>query len=290
MDSAQHRAAEVGVHVDQLARGPSGIADDPVHSAADMTAKEACRFAQNLARNCGYAVFPVGENKPPTRPKSEGGEGWKDGSTDPDRISWLWLRWPGPLIGIVTGEPSGISVLDVDRKCTASVVWWRENYARLLPTRVYETRGGGLHVYFRHIEGIRNTQGKLCKGVDTRGEGGYIVSWYSAGFHCFDHSPPAPWPAWLLDELTRAPIRAEPPHSAKLPNTDRVLAGIVHRVAVATEGERNAVLFWGACRCAERGIRPREIEALLLPAAVGSGLPDIEARRTISSAAGRTAR
>ena len=47
------------------------------------------------------------------------------------------------------------------------------------------------------------------------------------------------------------------------------------------------MLFWAACRCVERGMRQREIEALLIPTAIGTGLSDIEARRTITSAQGR---
>jgi hypothetical protein len=77
---------------------------------------EIMRLAQNLARTCGYAVFPmrlVGNKKLPTRPEKDGGHGFKDATKDPDGIAWLWQHWPGPLIGIATGPASGISVLDV---------------------------------------------------------------------------------------------------------------------------------------------------------------------------------
>jgi hypothetical protein len=63
----------------------------------------------------------------------------------------------------------------------------------------------------------------------------------------------------------------------------------VRRLAEAQEGERNAVLYWCACRLAERGMRHGEIEALLLPIARDIGLADFEARRTIASAMRRTA-
>ena len=244
---------------------------------------EVMRLAQNLARNCGYAVFPVGEDKRPTLKR------WPDlASTDADAIERLWQQHPGPLIEIATGEASGISVLDVDRKHEAAIAWWQENCARLLPTRCFQTRSDGLHLYHQHAPGVRNTQGKICQGVDTRGQGGYVVSWFAARYGCFDNSPPAPWPAWLLEELTRQP---PPPPQAAIPphNDDRAIGGIVRRLVSACEGERNGVLFWAACRCADRGMRRGEIEALLIPAVLAPDFSYIEARRTIGSATGRVA-
>jgi hypothetical protein len=234
-------------------------------------------MAQNLARNCGYAVFPCGANKHPTRPAAEGGEGCKDATTDPECIAWMWRNWPGPLVGIATGAASGISVLDVDRKHPVGIAWWREHCVRLLPTRAYETKSGGLHLYFLHVDGVRNSQGKLCKGIDTRGEGGYILSWFAAGFACHDHSPPAAWPAWVLDELARTPP-APAVVTGEVP-TENAIAGIVRCVATAAEGERNAVLFWGACRLAERGIVQAEAMAVLTPAGRAAGLPPSKFKR-----------
>jgi hypothetical protein len=243
---------------------------------------EACSLAIAFARNCNYAVFPVGEDKRPTL-KRWPGRASKDAGT----IVALWREHPGSLIGIAAGEKSGISVLDIDRKLAASVEWWRRNYTKLLPTRVYETRSGGLHLFYLHADGVRNTQSKVCTGIDTRGEGGFIIAWYAAGFRCFDHSPPAPWPAWLLEELTRAPPRPGRPSYTRPPDNARMLAGIVRRLAIAAEGERNGVLFWAACRCVERGLRRGEIENLLIPIATSIGLPEIEVRGTISSATRR---
>src|SRR5689334_3538050 len=104
-------------------------------------------LATNLARNQGWAVFPVGGNKNPVWPKAKGGSGYKDGSKDPDRIAWLWRHWPGPLIGIATGAMSGVSVLDVDLKHDAALAWWQANEARLPRTRAYRTRSGGIHLH-----------------------------------------------------------------------------------------------------------------------------------------------
>ena len=55
---------------------------------------QVCRVAINLSRNCNFAVFPCRDDKRPTRPEKDGGHGWKDGTTEPDRIAWLWQRCP----------------------------------------------------------------------------------------------------------------------------------------------------------------------------------------------------
>jgi hypothetical protein len=244
--------------------------------------EEACTLAINLARCAGYSVFPCRDDKSPACP-----HGFHDASRDPAAILQLWHRWPGGLIGIATGVASGIWVVDIDVKHPEACTWWRTNHPRLLPTRTYQTRSGGLHLYYRDGDGIGCTTGRICKGIDTRGDGGYVIYWFSSGLTCHDQSPPAPWPAWLRDALTPPPRPAVAPLHRTHP--EHAVAGIVRRVAEARNGERNTLLFWAACRLLERGMHLRDVEALLLPAAVNIGLTEFEARRTINSAQGRNA-
>jgi hypothetical protein len=248
----------------------------------NATTDEGCRLAINLARCAGYAVFPCRNDKRPACP-----HGFKQAAHEPAAIAELWRRWPGPLIGIATGPQSGIVVLDCDRKHAEAVIWWQRNHHRLLPTRVYQTRSGGLHLYFRDCAGVSNTQGKLCRGIDTRGEGGYVISWFAAGLECLDHTPPQPFPDWLFHALTYRP--PAPLSAARSINPDRAIDGVLRRLAEAQEGERNGMLFWAACRLTEHRIGRAETEALLLPIARGIGLTDHEARATIKSAMGRNA-
>ena len=128
-----------------------------------------------------------------------------------------------------------------------------------------------------------NSQGKICRGIDTRGDGGYVVAWFAAGFGCFDQMPPRPWPSWLLEDLTRQPI-PRPASAARTSNSNRQIAGITRRLSAAREGERNAVLYWAACRCASRGMLQSQVESLLGPIASSIGLHEREAQRTIASA------
>jgi hypothetical protein len=166
---------------------------------------DTCHLAQNLARNCGWHVFPCREeNKHPCTP-----HGFKDASSNPAKIADLWRRFPGGLVGIATGELSGISVLDIDVKYDTARAWWRQHEHLLPITRAYRTRRGGLHLYFRHASGVRNVEGKP-EGIDVRGQGGYVISWWCAGFECLDHEQPHPWPHWLTSYFWPAKPAATP--------------------------------------------------------------------------------
>jgi hypothetical protein len=117
---------------------------------------EVSRLAINLARNAGYTVFPCRGDKSPACP-----HGFHDASRDPALILQLWHRWPGELIGVATGAASQLWVLDIDQKHHAAWEWWQTNHHRLLPTRVYATRSGGLHLYFRDGDGICCTTSRI---------------------------------------------------------------------------------------------------------------------------------
>src|ERR1051326_7103409 len=125
-------------------------------------------------------IFPCYANK---RPACE--HGFHDATTEPHRIAELWNGRTGVLIGVPTGEASGISVIDVDRH------WPGES--ELPPTRVHETKSGGRHYIFRHRPGLRCSQGLIASGVDVRASGGYVIWWPAAGFGIED-KPIADWP------------------------------------------------------------------------------------------------
>jgi hypothetical protein len=246
------------------------------------SADDALTIGTNVAARYGWAVFPCRLDKRPACP-----HGFKDATRDPPEIEALWRRYPGPLVGIATGAVSGIWVLDVDVKHQEAVDWWRRHDRLLLPTRAYRTRSGGVHCYYRDADGLPNSTRRPVLGIDVRGEGGYVVFWFAAGLECLDESPPAPWPAWLRRRVERpvAPPAAE--RGVWSGDPDAGLRGLLDKVAGAAEGERNALLFWAACRLFGRGLKASEVEALLVPIAVSTGLADPEARRTIASAANR---
>jgi len=229
----------------------------------------------------GLPCFPCSRNKRPTIP---GKGGYQHATADPAALRELWRRYPGPLVGVRTGEASGLSVLDIDKHPDA-VRWLMAHRARLPATLVHRSRSGGLHFLFQHMPGVRNSQGRLAKGVDTRGEGGSVIWWPAAGYPVLCDAPPAPWPRSLSEMLwpPASPVRA----GLVGPLDQRRFEGLLRTVKFAQEKRRNTTLFWAACRLGEamaRGeITTAAATAALLRAAVSAGLPEREARGTIQS-------
>lgn len=123
------------------------------------------------------------------------------------RVAWSQVA-PGQVVdgddgdgqGICTGTRSGIFVLDVDGPDAAKAL------VALGPVpQTYTVRTArGLHFYFKLPDfPVKTSGGALAKGLDIRGEGGYVVAAGSrhASGHVYtvaDPSPVADAPAWLL--------------------------------------------------------------------------------------------
>ncbi|HXP05809.1 MAG TPA: bifunctional DNA primase/polymerase [Stellaceae bacterium] len=232
-------------------------------------------------------VFPCRLDKRPACP-----HGFKDAAISATAIRELWRRWPGPLIGVPTGQASGLFVLDID----PDGIDWLDmacRDGRFTPTQVHRTRRGGFHLVYRLPKvPLSNSAGKLARGIDTRGEGGYVIWPPSGGYEVIDASPPAALPRWLERRLRR-PREPEPGTrvtvriggAGEVGRAPARSDGLLRFVARSHEGERNTRLFWAACRAAERG--DRQLGAQLIAAACGAGLGEFEARRTVASAFAR---
>jgi hypothetical protein len=244
--------------------------------------------ALKLAAN-GLPVFPCLENKRPACP-----HGFKDATAKPAEVKQLWQRYPGVLVGVPTGEASGLFVLDLDTAKHPAADEWLERHSPYLPeTRRHRTRSGGLHLVFRHRPGLKNSAGKLALGVDTRGEGGFIIWWpFHLGLWA-DHTsaPLAEVPEWLVEALTPAKVIPFPSRPSVSGPVAPRLEGIIGVVARAREGERNALTFWGACTLRDM-VAARELTAsegarafaALFEAGRHTGLSAQEIKQTIASA------
>ena len=245
--------------------------------------------AMSLASQ-GRAVFPCWDNKAPACP-----DGFKNATRDPETIRTLWRRYPAPLIGIATGTPSGIAVLDIDAKHEAARKWWREHRDLLPDTFTVRTRSGGLHLWFRQLEGLRCTVSRIAIGCDTRADGGYVIAWHAAGFPVLRNAPLAPWPDWLahVPSPTPYPRPEQPTVAAGLSGTpprryaESALRNAVARVASSAEGSRNHALnreAFALMRFVPDGLAPAEIADALAIAARHAGLPPRETASTLASA------
>ena len=134
---------------------------------------------EHVAR--GWQVFPCKADKTPHT-----ADGFKSASKDTDQIRRWWATWPTALVGVATGERSGLLVIDVDVKDGAKGL---ESLRQLvsvngeLPTTwVAETRSGGFHYFFKNVTGAKCSISKLGSGIDVRADGGYVIVAPSHGY------------------------------------------------------------------------------------------------------------
>jgi archaellum biogenesis ATPase FlaH len=171
--------------------------------------------ALKLAKN-GYKVFPCD----PATKAPMGKLKWKDVATDDlDQINEWWHRWPDAMPGLPTGSTNGVSVVDLDMHDSQDGITAYRNLGLDTDASVMIIRsaGGGLHLYFDHQEGIRNSTTKA--GIDVRGEGGYVIgpgAVSNTGTYTIEKGDPAvakllasPFPKALI-KSTREHAEAQP--------------------------------------------------------------------------------
>lgn len=267
----------------RLPEGNAVLADDPALAAAGYASS-------------GFAVFPVhgiDETGSCSCDKDCGrdagkhprtAQGLLDATRDLHSVRSWWRRWARANLGIATGPPSGIWVLDVDpvHGGLENIERLETEYGEIPPTWCVETGGDGLHLWFR-LDGatIRNSAGRLGAGLDVRAAGGYVVAppshhrsgqpyrWADAWHPTLvDLAPALPW---LLDLLTgQSPHQMIPPdgspidtkvggnHAEALPNviaegarnaTLTSLAGVMRRKGAGEKAIKAALLVENAARC-----------------------------------------
>lgn len=89
-----------------------------------------------------------------------------------------WTESPEANIGIATGLNSGVWVLDVDAKSDGFASLERAIQQIGEPGETWEcaTGGGGMHRYYLHPGIPVSNKVSILKGIDIRGDGGYVVA------------------------------------------------------------------------------------------------------------------
>jgi len=200
----------------------------------------------------GVPVFPVRGKLPLTE------HGFKDATTDSDRIREWWASWPDANIAIPTGSATNRFVLDSDPRHggNKSLAALEAEHGQMPATLESRTGGDGRHFVFVLPEGcvICNSAGRLGPGLDIRGEGGYIVA--PPSIHLETKKPyvwvnrakPAQAPAWLIQALSN-PVTLKGNQAVS--------------EAAIPAGQRNDTLVRIAGAMRRKGCSPEAIEVAL---------------------------
>ncbi len=201
----------------------------------------------------GLPVFPCapGGKSPVTD------HGFHDATTDAARIEQWWTDRPTCNIGIPTGTPSGLLVVDID-KYKPEYRPWPADGDELPVGCIVQTPRGGEHYVCQHVEGARNTESKLAPGVDVRAAGGYFLvppSAINSKPYALLHGSLAeametPAPPWLRAILVNLDGTETKPSAAPVGKS-------------IPEGQRNAKLTSMAGTMRQRGADAAEIEPAL---------------------------
>lgn len=239
----------------------------------------------------GWCVFPLTpRGKEPLTPN-----GYLDSTTDPQLLRHWWRRTPDANLGIATGK-SGLAVIDID-STEGAAHWARiENQHGPANTLIAETGRGGLHLIY--LGDIKSTANRIAPGIDTRGDGGYIVA--PPSIH--PNGTPYRWstfsrlpvglPRWvghLVDQprttnptvgVPRVAVGDTPYGRAA---ARRVIQDVIH----AAEGTRNHTLNQAAFSLGQLvaggELTEKTVVDALTTAAQQAGLRDREATKTIQS-------
>ena len=184
-----------------------------VDAIFDELGKHNERSVFSVARayvQAGVSLIPCGRNKKPMFSllrMANGQSGWvqyqKRLPTEEELIAWFSLEGGANNLGVVCGNTSGgLEVLDFDRKLSKDGEYINifEDFKLKLESRdlnllerlvVTETKNGGVHVKYRCTEiGGNQVLARCWKDdgtsleaiIETRGEGGYVVTPPSNGY------------------------------------------------------------------------------------------------------------
>jgi hypothetical protein len=213
--------------------------------------------------------------------------GLKDATTDKAQIETWFKSQPDSNIGLCTGAVNGNITIDIDPKDDGfNTLVALEKELGELPETVEQISGsGGRHLMYEHPGFTIKNKVKIAKGIDIRGDGGYIVvspsihlsgktyEWKEG--HKLGEAPFAKLPEkWL--QFIQGSKKESPVNEKEGLRLDDVL----------TEGKRNDTIFKLASSLRGKGLLENEIMATVK--AVNTSrcfppLPDAEIKSIVKS-------
>lgn len=149
----------------------------------------------------GWSVFPIPHGK--KEPVIKWGE-YRERHATTEEVE-AWFSEKESNVGIVTGKLSNLTVLDADGTSGIKEL----DSMRLVSTASVLTGGGGKQLFFQHSGETNKWTSKDHEGLDSRGEGGYVVAppslhpsgmkyrWATGVIPQASHLPA--WPTGLLE-------------------------------------------------------------------------------------------
>lgn len=287
-----------------------------------VTESPSLRAALEYVEAVGARVIPVhhmigercscGEADCKRKAKHPIGKAWeKRASAEPTIVRAEFMRHPNASVGIATGAASGIVVIDVDgEEGEAKLRELEARFGKLPPCPQVRT-SRGRHLYFAAPSGVAipcrvgDSERGLGKGIDIRGEGGFVVappSVHESGFrYAWEVSLVADaglpiLPAWVVAAISEAPYSArapEPPSRSYVGESrsskwaEGALESECAIVRKCQPGARNHTLNTAAFNLGTLvgggKLHAARARGALLDAALVSGLSVPEAIKTIES-------
>src|SRR5215831_16003755 len=222
----------------------------------------------------GWHIFPV----PPNSKKSykskanSGGRNW-GATTNRTEINRDFQKWPNAGIGIVTGQLSGIFVLEIDtvkghgRDGHAALIKLQRQHGRLPKTLMAKSPSNSLHHYFRVPKNIliKNSDSELGNGIDVRGDGGMVVAPPTVrkdGYYKWcNQQPIANAPNWLIQLCKKDAVAEKNPFTQARVYPPPEISDVALAVSVIANNDVNwetfnkmGMLIYAACSGSDEGL------------------------------------
>ena len=235
----------------------------------------------------GFSVIPIRPDKKPFIKW----ESYQATKATPEEIKSWFTKWPNAMIGICTGEISGLLVVDCDNEDAYQKI------QDLLPdsfvTCIAKTpRGYHIYLIYPKDQQISNAAG-IMPGVDVRGQGGYIIAPGSVNTEGKAYT-------WLkglgIDDVALAPVPCELTRALFNNNINKYYRGHDDTLTTSadffTAGRRDEDVFSLANALVKSKLSEKYIKQVIDIVATNCNPPfsSEEARLKIQSAIERAAR
>jgi hypothetical protein len=183
-------------------------------------------------------------------------------------------------------------VIDVDPR---ALLWFRPRVRRFSLTRMHQTPRGGWHLLYRlplpPAPLLGSSSGKIAPGVNTHGQGGYVIWPPSPGYEVVHEAEIARLPSWIVHRLTME--RRRPRRREYVNLGQQRLEALENFVVHSRRGEPAARLLWAASQAREvveaGKVGEREASATIARAAMAAGVDERDALLRIINRPGANA-